>query len=344
MRTLLFATSVAALAVTTPAFSQGKGNDRPAAEKKEARGKQARAERRADRPDRAERRDARRDQRVERRVERAPAQRAERQVERREQRVERQAERRVDRAAERVERRAERVDRRIDRRVERAERRAANIVVIPAGRDLDPVRLAPSERGARRLRLIEGCPPGLAKRNNGCVPPGQLRRIAGYASPYANWYGYSALDDDRYRWGYQDGYLYRIDPASSLVAGYVPLLGGALFGGNVWPASYSSYALPAYQTRWYGWGDEYAYRYANGAVFAVDPETRAIAAIAGLLTGDVWSVGAPMPIGYDLYNVPMPYRGRYYDRPDAWYRYSDGYVYRVDPETLLVLEVIELLT
>jgi hypothetical protein len=346
---LMLAAGVAALALTTPALAQGRGNDRPAAAQKgEARGKDQRSERRAARTERRARAAERQDRRMERAGERRAAQKTERRMERRaeqradrrEQRVVRQAERRDDRAERAVQRAERRMDRRIDRE---ALRQASRLVVVPAGRDLEPARLAPDLRNARRLRLIDGCPPGLARRGNGCVPPGQLRRIAGYAAPYANWYGYSSLASDAYRWGYHDGYLYRIDPATSLVAGYVPVLGGALFGGHVWPTSYSGYALPAYQTRWYGWGDDYAYRYANGAVFALDPETQAIAAIAGLLTGDVWTVGAPMPVGYDLYNVPLPYRARYYDRPDAWYRYSDGYVYRVDPETLLVLEVIELL-
>ena len=50
-----------------------------------------------------------------------------------------------------------------------------------------------------------------------------------------------------------------------------------------------------------------------------------------------------MPRGYDVYNVPYTYRDRYYDTPDNMYRYSDGYVYRVDPETRLVAAAIELL-
>lgn len=50
-----------------------------------------------------------------------------------------------------------------------------------------------------------------------------------------------------------------------------------------------------------------------------------------------------MPLGYDIYNVPPAYRDRYVDGPDAMYRYSDGYVYEVDPTTQLVRAVIELL-
>ena len=66
-------------------------------------------------------------------------------------------------------------------------------------------------------------------------------------------------------------------------------------------------------------------------------------AACALLTGDNFAVGRPMPVGYDVYNVPYPYRAQYYDTPDAAYRYSDGYVYQIDPETRLIAAAIELL-
>jgi patatin-like phospholipase/acyl hydrolase len=50
-----------------------------------------------------------------------------------------------------------------------------------------------------------------------------------------------------------------------------------------------------------------------------------------------------MPPGYDVYNVPYAYQDRYYDTPDANYRYADGYVYQVDPTTQLIQAAIELL-
>ena len=50
-----------------------------------------------------------------------------------------------------------------------------------------------------------------------------------------------------------------------------------------------------------------------------------------------------MPAGYDVYNVPYSYRTRYQDTPTVWYRYVDGYVYRVDPRTRRVTAAIELL-
>ena len=35
-----------------------------------------------------------------------------------------------------------------------------------------------------------------------------------------------------------------------------------------------------------------------------------------------------------------PIAAQYYDTPDAWYRYNDGYIYRVDPTTQLITAII----
>jgi hypothetical protein len=88
--------------------------------------------------------------------------------------------------------------------------------------------------------------------------------------------------------------------------------------------------------------DDSFYRYGNGAIYQVDPQTSMIRSIVALLAGDL-SVGQPLPVGYSTYNVPLAYRDQYYDTPDAWYRYNDGYVYRVDPTTQLVTAVIRAL-
>jgi len=65
-----------------------------------------------------------------------------------------------------------------------------------------------------------------------------------------------------------------------------------------------------------------------------------VAPKAFIRAGDL-SVGQPLPQSYSVYNVPFAYRDRYYDTPDAWYRYNDGYIYRVDPTTRLVTAVID---
>ena len=54
--------------------------------------------------------------------------------------------------------------------------------------------------------------------------------------------------------------------------------------------------------------------------------TSLISAVASLLTGGL-TVGQPLPMGYSTYNVPMAYRSSYYDTPDTWYRYNNGYIY-----------------
>lgn len=185
-------------------------------------------------------------------------------------------------------------------------------------------------------RLINGCPPGLAKKRNGCLPPGLAQKQ--YRSFEPGFFGLNRADSGRYL--YQDGYLLRYRPDG--LAGFLPLLGGALGIGNLWPASYQSAPLPAYYSDYYRLGDDRAYRYADNVIYRVNPETSAITSVAGLLTGDDFAVGSPMPRGYDVYNVPPAYRDRYADTADARYRYADGYVYEIDPASSLIASVIEL--
>lgn len=187
--------------------------------------------------------------------------------------------------------------------------------------------------------LIAGCPPGLARKNNGCLPPGQARKLA---RDYAR-YDYVWDRRDRGVFRYDDGYLYRYDPQGSLL-GWMPVLGGALGLGSVWPTQYRYEPAPTYYVNYFRLPDRYDYRYADGVLYGLDPQTQAISQVAALLTGQQWTVGQPMPAGYDVYNVPYAYRDRYYDTPDSWYRYSDGYVYQVDPTTQLVQAVVQLLT
>lgn len=232
--------------------------------------------------------------------------------------------------------------------VVRIDGRDTRAVRIVDARDRDRVRIRVLDAGRYRWNPVRvtGCPPGLAKKGSGCMPPGQARNLAAANDPLRYWSRYAPWwDDVRHDdWRYWDGYAYRYDPVSGSALSFMPLLGGALWPGQVWPAGYTAYPVDPYYVDYYGFSDPYDYRYANGALFAVDPETQAISAIAALLTGDNWAVGAPMPVGYSAYNVPPPYRARYYDSPNAWYRYSDGYVYRIDPETMLIAEAISLLT
>lgn len=237
-------------------------------------------------------------------------------------------------------------NRRNERQVERAAadnrgRGNGNRAVVAGRRDDDRGADIVRVRDFARLEprgLIEGCPPGLARKNPPCVPPGQVRNAFGWDRP--DFWGLSLLGDGRYF--YDDGYLVRYAPSGGIL-GYIPLLGGALAVGNAWPNYYEPFAMPDYYERYYGLGPYDSYRYADDVIYRIDPETEAITSIAALLTGDDFAIGRPMPLGYDVYNVPWDYRDRYIDGPDAYYRYADGYVYQVDPETRLIAAAIELL-
>ncbi|APE27042.1 hypothetical protein [Aurantiacibacter gangjinensis] len=194
-------------------------------------------------------------------------------------------------------------------------------------------------------RIADGCPPGLARKYNGCRPPGLARQQDrdSYRRYAPDWWGYGdAFGDRRGSYFYDDGFLLRLGDGGR-ISGFIPLLGGALSIGNAWPDDYRYARVPAYYESYYGLGPADRYRYADDVIYRMDPETAAITGIAALLTGNDFTVGQRMPRGYDVYNVPYSYRDRYYDRPDAMYRYNNGYVYEIDPETMLVASAIELL-
>jgi len=83
----------------------------------------------------------------------------------------------------------------------------------------------------------QGCPPGLAKKHNGCQPPGQARH-GFYRGEYLpdGFSRYTAYSDiplryrsrirygDRYRYIYQDNRVYVVDPATRLIRDIVDLL------------------------------------------------------------------------------------------------------------------------
>lgn len=74
-----------------------------------------------------------------------------------------------------------------------------------------------------------GCPPGLAKKHNGCMPPGQAKKLyrgQRWQGTYGSRYSYGQIPydvrnrydlDPNYRYYYGDGYLYRVDPRTMLV-------------------------------------------------------------------------------------------------------------------------------
>jgi hypothetical protein len=75
-----------------------------------------------------------------------------------------------------------------------------------------------------------GCPPGLAKKNALCMPPGHFKKLyrvgQRYPSGYGNLWSYNQIPLDlrsqygfnpNYRYYYGDGYLYQVDPRTLLI-------------------------------------------------------------------------------------------------------------------------------
>lgn len=84
---------------------------------------------------------------------------------------------------------------------------------------------------------VGGCPPGLAKKHNGCLPPGQAKKLYNigqrFPQSYGNPWGYNEIPydlrrqygfnpNDRYYYG--DGYVYRVDPKTMLIRQVVSAL------------------------------------------------------------------------------------------------------------------------
>ena len=354
MRKLMLLAGAAALGLTVPALAQGQGQGRGGGHGK-GHGQAAHAQNQGGGQDRAERARGKGQQTQAARG-RGNDARGARQLNREERRAERaiQQERRVVREARQVERgrgdeRLVRIDDRRDWRGWASRRLAV---------DNDVVGLR-GDRGRRLAIGPEGCPPGLAKQNAFCMPPGHFRRLQqaqliGRRLPFSNLgynipdrYRYRFMDNDRfiYRYG-NDGTVYRFDRASGLVGSIFPLTSSGLFMGQPLPIGYDVYNVPLAYRGYYPDSNDYLYRYDGNSIYRVNPETRLVEGIVALLTGGTGGLGAlgvgdRMPMGYDAYNVPYSYRDRYFDTADSWYRYNDGYIYQVDPQTRLIQAVID---
>lgn len=377
MTKLFLAAGVAALAISAPVGARPEGKDRAAsakenraagsaqraqrAERQEVRAKRAeRQEVRAQRPDRQAERVDRLAQRADRKQ--ARAQRAER-VERKQNRaVERQAVRanRVDRAQARDIRVAERQQQRIERRVQGQDRMIARQDLRDQGQDPRSQRIEQRvERNsfrfanARTQALFNGCPPGLAAKNNGCLPPGQAKKSL-IGTPLATLASFSALsalpsnvsylypETDDYFYRYDDGYAYRVNRSSSLIDALIPLLAGGFMPGQYLPTNYMNSYIPAN----YGFNSFYqdspyqCNRYVNGIVYQVDCANGMIDNVVPLYAGG-YGVGQMLPSAY--YNVPNQYRGLYSDNSDYGYHYAPGAIYQYDQGSNLITSVAALL-
>lgn len=81
-----------------------------------------------------------------------------------------------------------------------------------------------------------GCPPGLARKHNGCMPPGQAKKLyrgERWQSGYGTYYSYNRIPYDlrrryalssRYHYYYSGGTIYVVDPRTMLIAQVISAL------------------------------------------------------------------------------------------------------------------------
>ena len=124
---------------------------------------------------------------------------------------------------------------------------ALAFVAAPAAAKPDHAKGHKGHKGAQVERDYRGsshgyqdaraCPPGLAKKNNGCLPPGQAKKRLAIGSRYMNDYDYRRYEynqlpsyirdryfDDRpadyydnYNYYYDQGSVYRVNPTTQIV-------------------------------------------------------------------------------------------------------------------------------
>lgn len=82
-------------------------------------------------------------------------------------------------------------------------------------------------------RASHACPPGLARQGTGCLPPGQARRLFDVGQRIPTSFRYSQIPDQylnqvvidpRYRYTYNDGVVYVVDPSTRLVQSIIDLI------------------------------------------------------------------------------------------------------------------------
>ena len=171
--------------------------------------------------------------------------------------------------------------------------------------------------------------------------PGQYLPSAYMGSYMPSYYGYNSFYPD---YGdlcnrYYGGVIYQVDCATGLVEDVIPTYAGGYGVGQLLPSAYSYYNVPMQYRDVYYDTPNYGYWYAPGAIYQYDQRSSAITSVAALLSPG-FTVGQALPLGYDVYNVPYAYRATYYDTPNAWYRYNNGYIYQVDPVTQLVTAIV----
>jgi len=150
---------------------------------------------------------------------------------------------------------------------------------------------------------------------------------------YNSGYGYNTCNR------YANGVIYQVDCVTGMIIDVIPMYAGGYGVGQLLPSSYGYYNVPnQYRSLYYNTPD-YNYWYAPGAIYQYDPGSSMITSVAALLSPG-FTIGQQLPMGYSAYNVPYGYRDMYYDTPNAWYRYNNGYIYQVDPMTQLVTAIV----
>ena len=189
----------------------------------------------------------------------------------------------------------------------------------------------------RGTNLIDALIPLLA----GGYLPGQYLPVTYMADYVPDYYGLDAFyaDDGDLCNRYYGGVIYQVDCDDGYVEDVVPVYAGGYGVGQILPTAYSYYNVPLQYRGLYYDTPQADYWYAPGAIYQYDPRTSVITSVAALMSPG-FTVGQPLPVGYDVYNVPYAYRATYYDTPNGWYRYNDGYIYQVDPVTQVVTAIV----
>ena len=107
-----------------------------------------------------------------------------------------------------------------------------------------------------------------------------------------------------------------MDCGDGYVENVIPLYGGGYGVGQMLPSAYTYYNVPMQYRDMYYDTPDYGYWYAPGAIYQYDNRSNMITSVAALLSPG-FTVGQPIPAGYDVYNVPYDYRATYYDTPNA---------------------------
>ena len=147
----------------------------------------------------------------------------------------------------------------------------------------------------RRLNGFGDCPPGLARKGNGCLPPGQAKKLVGAAlpvalgsrlldGPYRQWY----RDDARYYYRNDGDYIYRVNRQGGLVDALFPFQDRDFSYydvGTAYPAADNFYNVPQQYQSYYADGNDYTYRYGDGAIYQVNRSDNVISSDRGAARG-----------------------------------------------------------